>query len=169
MRRYFCPDFYVQTYRDVTVDFLLSHNIHYLLLDIDNTFAPYEQAEPDEEILAWFGDIRAAGIFAAFVSNNGAERVELFNAKIGLPIYPKGKKPLRIHTKRAMEKLGAIPEETAVIGDQIFTDVWAGKLLGVRTILLPPIKDKRDVFTRFKRLLERPVLRYYKKREERNS
>jgi predicted HAD superfamily phosphohydrolase YqeG len=55
------------------------------------------------------------------------------------------------------------------MGDQIFTDVWAGKRLGVRTILLPPIKDKRDIFTRFKRLLEKPILKYYRKRKEKSK
>ena len=164
MRRYFCPDFYIDTYRDATVSFLREAGIHSLLLDIDNTFAPYEQAEPDEEILAWFKAVEEAGIRAAFVSNNRRERVERFNAKIGIPIYPKGKKPLRRYTRVAMEELGAKPDETAMMGDQIFTDVWAGKLLGIRTILLPPIKDKRDIFTRFKRVLEKPILKYYRKK-----
>lgn len=164
MRRYFCPDFYIDTYRDATVSFLKEAGIRYLLLDIDNTFAPYEQLEPDEEILAWFKAVEEAGIRAAFVSNNGRERVERFNAKIGIPIYPKGKKPLRRYTRVAMEELGAKPDETAMMGDQIFTDVWAGKLLGIRTILLPPIKDKRDIFTRFKRVLEKPILKYYRKK-----
>ena len=47
--------------------------------------------------------------------------------------------------------------------DQIFTDVWAGRNVGIRCIVVPPIKDKTDGFTRFKRLLERPILRYYRK------
>ncbi len=169
MRRYFCPDFYVDTYKDVTVELLQEAGIRYLLLDIDNTFAPYEQPEPDEDILAWFQAIEQAGIRAAFVSNNGRERVELFNEKIGIPVFPKGKKPLRTHTRRAMLAIGAHITHTAVMGDQIFTDVWAGKRLGVRTILLPPIKDKRDIFTRFKRLLEKPILRYYRKRKEKGK
>ena len=47
MCRYFAPDEYVATYRDVTPMFLEKRNIRYLLLDIDNTLAPYEQPEPD--------------------------------------------------------------------------------------------------------------------------
>ena len=30
---------------------------------------------------------------------------------------------------------------------------------------VPPIKDKTDAFTRFKRLLERPIIKKFKKRE----
>ncbi len=169
MGRYFCPDFYIDTYRQATPAMLQQAGIRFLLLDIDNTLAPYEQPEPDEEILAWFQGLWDAGIATAFVSNNGHERVELFNQKIGIPMFPKGKKPLRCGTRLAMEALGAKKEETAMMGDQVFTDVWAGRRIGVRTILLPPIKDKRDLGTRLKRLLEKPILRSYHRRENRKE
>ncbi|MBQ4325033.1 MAG: YqeG family HAD IIIA-type phosphatase [Clostridia bacterium] len=169
MRKYLCPDYYFDTYREITPAFLLEVGIRYLILDIDNTLAPYEQPEPDEQILGWLAALDAVGIRAAFVSNNKAPRVELFNAKIGIPMFPEGKKPLRRGTVRAMEAMSAIPEQTATLGDQIFTDVWAGRRIGARTILVPPIKDKRDPFTRLKRLLERPIMRYYRKRKERVS
>ena len=169
MCRYFAPDEYVATYRDVTPMFLEKRNIRYLLLDIDNTLAPYEQPEPDSENLAWFNAMREAGIKMAFVSNNEHARVSLFNEKIGIPMYPKAKKPLRCFMRAAMAELGAVPGETAIMGDQLFTDTWAGRRVGIRTIALPPIKDKRDLGTRLKRLLERPILRRYQKRKRRDA
>jgi hypothetical protein len=169
MRRYFCPDYCLDTYRDATVSFLTRHGIQYLILDIDNTLAPYEQAEPDADILQWFAALDAAGIRAAFVSNNRHERVARFNRAIGIPMYAKGKKPRRRYMRLAMNRLGAVAEQTAIMGDQVFTDVWAGRRVGIRTILLPPIKDKRDLFTRFKRVLEKPILRYYRKRKGKES
>ena len=105
------------------------------------------------------------GIKAAFVSNNDFDRVSRFNREIGIPMYPKGKKPLKKFMRRAMIELGVGKEETAIMGDQIFTDVWAGRNVGIRCVVVPPIKDKTDPFTRFKRVLERPVMRYYRKRE----
>ncbi len=165
LRKYFCPDFYLSAFDEATVDFLLKKGIKALILDIDNTLAPYEEAEPNERVIAWFESLRAAGIRAVFVSNNRLPRVELFNKTIGIPFYAKGKKPKTTYTRRALADMQAAREETALMGDQIFTDVWAGKRLGVRTILVPPIRDKRDPFTRFKRLLERPVMRYFRRRE----
>ena len=47
------------------------------------------------------------------------------------------------------------------MGDQVFTDVWAARNAGIRAILVPPIKDKTDFFTKFKRWLERPILKRY--------
>ena len=163
LRRFFSPDQYFEKFDDATPAFLLQNGIRALILDIDNTLAPYEEPEPNERVLAWFAALKENGISAAFVSNNNSERVSIFNRKIGIPTYPKGEKPLKKYMRRAIEALGVAPENTAIMGDQIFTDVWAGRNVGIRCIVVPPIKDKTDPFTKFKRLLERPVMRYYRK------
>ena len=169
LRRYFCPDDYIESFRQVTLDFLKSRNIKALLLDIDNTLAPYELPEPSEEILTWFQMLSEAGIKTAFVSNNHGPRVEKFNASLGIPAFPGAKKPLRIGTKRAILTLGVSKDETAIMGDQIFTDVWAGRRIGIRTILVPPIRDKRDPFTKMKRFFERPILKFYAKMKKKEA
>ena len=169
MRFTFVPDFYFETFDKADARFLNENGIKYLVLDIDNTLEPYENELPGEGVLAWFAELAANGIKAAFVSNNGRERVERFNSGLGLPMYYKARKPLSKTVRRAMRDMGATAEETALMGDQIFTDVWAARNSGIRAILVPPIKDKRDPFTRFKRLLERPVLKKYMKNKDRGG
>ena len=39
-----------------------------------------------------------------------------------------------------MTRLGAAPEQTAIVGDQIFTDIWGGNNAKVLTILVKPIQ-----------------------------
>lgn len=163
------PDRHFATYRELTPALLAEDGVRALLLDIDNTLAPYEVAEPDEELRAWFAALAAAGVGVALVSNNHRERVELFNRTLGLPAYPDAHKPLRRTVRRALEDLGVPPAEAAFMGDQLFTDVLAGKNLGMRAYTVPPIRDKRDLFTRFKRLLERPFMRAYYRRERKKS
>ena len=51
-----------------------------------------------------------------------------------------------------------------VLGDQLLTDALAGKRLGLRVLIVPPIKDKTTLFFRFKRLCERPIIRRFKRR-----
>ena len=63
-----------------------------------------------------------------------------------------------------MVDMGTDKSNTILMGDQVFTDVWAAHNTGIRAILVPPIKDKTDVFTKFKRLLEKPILKKYRKR-----
>ena len=60
-----------------------------------------------------------------------------------------------------MRHLGAIRENTVLIGDQVFTDVYAGKRARVLTIMVDPIEAKETPFFGIKRKLERIVLKNY--------
>ena len=163
---FFAPDYYFETYAGASVEFLKNAGIRALVLDIDNTLEPYENADPSDGVRAWFSALSEAGISAAFVSNNGKERVERFNKDLGNIAYYKAKKPFPCKIKRAMREMGVSKSETLFMGDQIFTDVCAARLAGIRVALVPPIKDKTDVLTRFKRLLERPIMKCYFRRNK---
>ena len=164
MRNPLMPDYMFRTFDEVTPEFLSTLGIRAILADIDNTLAPYEQSEPDERIRGWIASLSAAGISIAFVSNNNAERVELFNRTLGVPAYPKSGKPFKKNLRKAMNVLGGTKETTVMLGDQLLTDALAGHNLGVKCIIVPPIRDKKSRFFRFKRWLERPVVKRFKKR-----
>lgn len=161
---FFQPDHTFLCYRDVSVEFLNRAGIEVLLLDIDNTLAPYEQPEPDEHIRAWLASLADAGIRVAFLSNNHADRVTLFNKTLGLPARYDSHKPLARTANKLICELGGNRKSTALMGDQIFTDVLCARMAGVRAMLVPPIKDRTDCGTRFKRFMERGILRRYHKR-----
>ena len=161
----FVPDFIFNTFDEVTVEFLTEKGIKGVILDIDNTLEPYEHPHPGERVKKWLSELRDAGIGAAFVSNNNRERVELFNAELGLPAYYKAKKPFKKNLLKAMSDMSSSKENTVLMGDQVFTDVWAARNAGIRAVLVPPINDKKDIFTKFKRLLEKPVLKKYRKKQ----
>ena len=163
MKNYLTPDYMFGTFAEVTPEFLQSIGVRALLIDIDNTLAPYEEPDPNERVLAWFAELEKNGIKAALVSNNHAPRVERFNKPLGLIAYPDSGKPFRGTLERAMKELGVNHAETAILGDQILTDCFAGKHIGLRAIIVPPIKDKTNLFFRFKRLLERPFIRKFAK------
>ena len=160
------PNYMFRTFDEVTPEFLESIGISALLIDIDNTLAPYEQDEPDERIVAWFDSLRAHGIKASLISNNHPPRVELFNKTLGLPAYPDSGKPGSRALLAAMEEMGSTRENTAGLGDQLLTDTLAAHRLDLISIIVPPIKDKTTPFFRFKRWLERPYIRKYKKQHE---
>jgi HAD superfamily phosphatase (TIGR01668 family) len=167
MRKYLMPDRILPTYRDVTPQLCRELGIRAILSDIDNTLAPYEQAKSDEQIRTWLWELNEAGISIALISNNHADRVELFNSDLGLIAYPDAGKPFGKCLRRAMTALGSDPSNTAMLGDQLLTDALAGHLQHLKVLIVPPIRDKRTAFVRFKRMLERPVIRrYYKKHGE---
>ena len=160
----FVPEYKFLTFDCATAEFLTSIGAKGIILDIDNTLEPYEHPLPGDHVIRWLESLKAAGIKAAIVSNNGRERVELFNSVLSLPAYYKAKKPFKKNLKKAMQDMGTSVSDTVLMGDQVFTDVWAAHNAGLAAILVPPINDKRDVFTRFKRWLERPIIRKYEKR-----
>jgi HAD superfamily phosphatase (TIGR01668 family) len=158
------PDYMFDTYDRVTPEFLSSIGIKALLIDIDNTLAPYEQDEPDEKIIKWFASLSAAGIKAALISNNHPPRVELFNRSLGLPAYADSGKPGRRTLLLAMKEMGVTPEVTAGLGDQLLTDTLAVHNLDMISIIVPPIKDKTTPFFKFKRWIEKPYIKKYKRK-----
>lgn len=162
------PDYMFETFEEITPDFLLAHGITALLIDIDNTLAPYEQDEPDDRIRNWFAALSANGISASLISNNHPPRVELFNKTLGLPAYADSGKPSGRSLIAAMKDMGSSPENTAGLGDQLLTDTLAAHRLDIPSIIVPPIKDKTTLFFKFKRLLERPFIKRYKKLHKEN-
>ncbi len=162
----FVPDYRFNKFNEVTADFLVSLGVKGVILDIDNTLEPYENALPGEHVLEWLNSLYSAGIKTAIVSNNDKARVALFNKDIEMPAYYKGKKPFKKYLIRAMIDMGTNETNTVLMGDQVFTDIWAAHNAGIRGILVPPIKDKTDPFTKFKRILEKPFLRSYNKKHK---
>ncbi len=149
---------------DITPEYLSERGVRFLFSDIDNTLAPYEVPEPDERIRAWLDSLKDAGIQVILVSNNHADRIELFNRTLGLPAFPDAKKPSKKVLGMVMADMGATPENSAFLGDQIFTDVLSARNLGIEiALLVPPIKDKLTLFFRFKRALEKPIIKHYYK------
>jgi len=162
--RYFMPDLYLDDIYGISPAFLREKGIRAVLLDIDNTLVTYDDPKPTPSVLKWLADLRENGIEAAFISNNHEDRVTLFNEDLQLFATWDSKKPSGKCYLAAMKHLGVEKNEVAVIGDQVFTDVWSAKRLGLYAILVKPIKDKTSLFFRSKRALEKPILRRYRKR-----
>ena len=162
----FVPEYYFERFDQVSAEFLISIGVKGIVLDVDNTLEPYENAMPGEHVVAWLNSLRNNGISAVIVSNNNSERIDLFNSALGLKAYTKAKKPFKKNVLNAMHDMGSTRENTILMGDQIFTDVWAAHNAKIKAVLVPPIKDKTDILTRFKRFLEKPVMRKFRRKHQ---
>lgn len=161
----FLPDGIFENIYKLTPHFLTENGIKALILDIDNTLVTYDDPVPTEPVMKWLDSLHAAGIKTAFVSNNHSERVNTFCRDLGCYFHADAKKPSRRFMLEAMDFMGTGLSDTAAVGDQLFTDVWAATRCGMRSFLVPPIKDKRTPFFRFKRILEKPFIKLYYKRQ----
>ena len=157
------PDRVFGSVFEITPEILKTYGIRAVICDIDNTLVTYDDPVPTKEVLDWFGSLTNAGVSIAFVSNNNKQRVEEFNRKLGYFASAKSGKPKTREIKNAMKYMGSDSSNTALIGDQLLTDASAGKSAGLPTFIVPPIKDKKTLFFRFKRLLEKPYMKKYYK------
>ena len=163
------PDYMFSGISEITPEFLKSIGIKAILCDIDNTLVTYDDPTPTEEALAFINSMTEAGIKIAFVSNNDESRVSTFNSELGFVAFPNARKPIPSNAKKAMDALGVTKSETAMLGDQIFTDVWTGRACGIKTLLVPPIKDKTNLFFKSKRVLEKPFIALYRSYEKKKG
>lgn len=160
------PEYRLSKFEDATVEFLLSIGIKGIILDIDNTLEPYEHANPGDNVFHWLELLSDAGIKTAIVSNNNRRRVTLFNKDIGMPAYANAAKPFKRNIVKAMRDMGTDTTNTIMMGDQIYTDVWGAHNAGIPAILVAPINDKNNLFTKIKRFLEKPVLERYEREND---
>lgn len=156
------PDVKLDKITDITYEMLKKRGIGALILDVDNTMSTHHGMKLCDGLLEWISDMRLHGIKLLILSNSTKKRVEPFAKKIGLDYISLGLKPLFTGYVRSLKRLNAKRKYTAIVGDQIFTDVLGGNLCGITTILLTPIKPETSLRFRFKRKLERIVFKLYK-------
>lgn len=163
LEHYLMPDRLFGHFYEVTPEMLAELGIRHIFSDIDNTLVTYDDAVPTEEVVAWCRRMEQAGIAVAFVSNNDEDRVARFSQPLGIPFRAKAGKPLTKKLRQIMAECGASGADSLFLGDQLLTDCMAGKLAGMRVFIVPPIKDRTGWFFRFKRWLEKPYLRKYRR------
>ncbi|AWR85944.1 YqeG family HAD IIIA-type phosphatase [Meiothermus taiwanensis] len=144
---------------EVTPAWLQERGLRAVLLDLDNTLVPYRTyGEVPEALQAWLQTQKQAGIPVMLVSNATSRRVRYWCEKLGIPGFGLAGKPW-FGFREALRRLGLRPEEVAVVGDQLFTDVLGGNLVGMYTVLVPPLAQQELGYTRLVRRLERWILR----------
>lgn len=165
------PDRIYDSVRAIPSVFFEEEGIRLIIFDIDNTLVPYDVPVPDKDLRELLLSFEKRGIKVSFVSNNSPERVEGFNESLGFFTVPDAHKPLKKSLSPIFLHFRDIKrEETVLIGDQLLTDVLAARLNGVKAVAVKPIKDKENLFFRFKRMLEKPFIRsFYKRLEKENG
>lgn len=135
------PDEVYASIYDIDGAVLARRGITLLLADLDNTLVPYGVPLPDEKLKGWRDELAAHGVTLFILSNNRHEsRPRTFAQALDVPYIGHAGKPKTASFVKAMEQMGVAPEQTAIVGDQIFTDVLGGNRAGVATILVKPIR-----------------------------
>ena len=120
---------------------LARRGVKLVLADLDNTLVPYKATEPPPELVAWKQALEAEGIILYLLSNSRKPgRAQAFAQKLDIPFQGHSGKPRKAGYLRAMERMGCTPEQTVMVGDQIFTDTLGANNAGVTPLLVQPIR-----------------------------
>lgn len=162
----FFPDEYLGSTYNIPFEKLYEQGYRGVIFDIDNTLVPHG-APADERAKRLFQRLREIGFESCLLSNNQKKRVEMFNQEIQTHYIYNALKPARKNYLHAMEIMGTDQANTLFVGDQLFTDVWGAKRVGIHNILVHPINPKEEIQIVLKRYLEKIVLHFYKKSKKR--
>jgi HAD superfamily phosphatase (TIGR01668 family) len=161
MWKRFYPDERAKSVRDIDYEAFLRRGVRGIIFDIDNTLVP-QDAPATEETEEFFRMIHALGFRTCVISNNTEERVKPFAERAGSEYVFHARKPLKRSYRKAMAFLGTDPQTTLFVGDQILTDMFGARRLGIPCVLVEPISLKSDIATvRFKRKIEKWILKEY--------
>ncbi|MDR2116286.1 MAG: YqeG family HAD IIIA-type phosphatase [Planctomycetaceae bacterium] len=156
----FQPNLYVDSVLDLTPECLQKYEIKSLLLDVDCTLKKYRSQKITPEILSWIETMKENKIGLCLLSNGRCERIRCFAEQVQLPFVAPALKPLPFGCHTAIKTMNFNKKSTAIVGDQVFSDLLAGKFAGLFTILVTPLQPEEEPwFARIKRPLEQIVLR----------
>ncbi|NLW08717.1 MAG: YqeG family HAD IIIA-type phosphatase [Firmicutes bacterium] len=154
----------INTPCELTPGFFLRRGLRGLIIDLDNTLVPWGEDKIGCRMRDWVQEIKDAGIKVCILSNALEHRVRAVGESLGVPWVSRAVKPRKSPFRQALKILGTAPRETAVIGDQIFTDIWGGNRMGLYTIWTTPLSTKELFSTKAVRRLERLVVKKFREK-----
>lgn len=164
----FYPDYEAESAYEIDYRGLYQMGCRGIIFDIDNTLVPHG-APADQRAVALFVSLRGMGYTTLLLSNNREPRVKSFAGQVGSRYLFKAGKPGKEGYLKAMEQMGTDVSNTLFVGDQLFTDVWGARRVGIVSYLTRPIHPKEEIQIVLKRKLERIVLYFYHKKKSRGG
>jgi HAD superfamily phosphatase (TIGR01668 family) len=154
--RYLTPDAIVDRVEDISTEMLAGWGVRGVVLDLDNTIVPWNTSDVSPAVRDWVRRLAVARIGVCVLTNNYTRRASSVAELLGIPIIKAAFKPSPVAFRSALRRMSIDAEEGAVVGDQLYTDVLGGKLVGMRAVLVSPLSTREFFTTKFVRWLERP-------------
>lgn len=156
------PDYCVKNVWNLDENFYKSNGVEAVVFDIDNTLVAHTEMQPPKDVLKYFEFLKTIGIKYSIVSNNSMERVTSFCKDLGIPYYYKALKPRKKYLKKVLHDLGCDATRSALVGDQLFTDILGGNRMGMTSVLVTAVGEDETGFVSFKRKFEKKILKKHK-------
>ena len=142
------PQYAFRLFTDISPGFLSNLGVRFLMLDLDNTVARYSERIPSIVARQWADDMSNNNITLFFISNNRRkDRVRAYADALGIGFIKEAQKPSPTGILKAIAASGFSVEESAFMGDQIFTDTLAANRAGVISIIVRPLSLRNPLLS----------------------
>jgi HAD superfamily phosphatase (TIGR01668 family) len=158
LRTWLSPSQQARSVLDIDLESLRQEGVKGLLLDLDDTLVPADASEPSDEIVAWIARAQEDFHLHLVSNNRSRSRVQDLARTFACPGVHLARKPFDRGFRRALDEMGLVPDQVAVVGDQLFTDVLGGRWLGASTIWVRPLSEERLWYRRWIRFIEDWIL-----------
>lgn len=153
----FRPKYTIDTIYHLKTEKLQAMGIKAVFSDLDNTLLAWNKFETAKEMDKLNQRLQKARIKLVVISNNNAERVGKVLNPYHIAFVAKSKKPLPFAISKEREELGLNKKQVMMVGDQLITDMQAGNLAGVQTVLVKPLVETDKWNTRINRFFEKII------------
>lgn len=152
--RNFYPDYYCKSIFDIPHEFYSKNNIKYIFSDLDNTLDGYDILYPTKRVFEFVDQIKKLGINLIILSNNHEERVKNYSEPLNVKYMFHTGKPFAKKILKYIKENNINKNEVIMVGDQLMTDVQAGKNAKIKVILTDKIVPQDQPVTRFNRIFD---------------
>lgn len=164
MFKRFIPFAHATSIYEIDVAFFKKQGIKVLFMDLDNTLDSYKVKEPKERTIELVRQLKENGVTPVIISNNKPHRVCGYADELGVEFLASARKPFSKKIKAEIARRGLTPEQVMLVGDQLMTDVLAGKGAGIKVVLTEKVVKEDQWTTHINRLMDRPIRRYHRKK-----
>lgn len=163
MFKRFIPFAHANSVFEIVNCFYEKQGVTTLFIDLDNTLDSYKSKFPSERAKELVKRLREGNITPIIISNNRGKRVSRYANELNVDFVNSAGKPFPFRIKKEIKNRGLNKENVMLVGDQIITDVLAGRNAGIRVVLTEKIVKEDQPTTHFNRLFDRPIRKYHRK------
>lgn len=157
----FYPTYIYEKVEDIPYELIEKEKIELIMLDMDNTLIDNNK-KYKKALKEWIKNMKEHNIKLCILSNSPfGDKVKQIARELNMPYEFNATKPLLKGFKKVIEQNNIPKDRILMIGDQIFTDIFGGNRVGIKTILVTPINKSESILSKVKRPLEKLILKKY--------
>ncbi|MCQ2802113.1 MAG: YqeG family HAD IIIA-type phosphatase [Bacilli bacterium] len=164
MFKKFVPYAHAKSVYEVDPSFFKKAGVKTLFIDLDNTLDSYKSYHPKQKSFDFIKSIIDEGITPVVISNNRGKRVSSFANDLKIDYVAKARKPFAGKINQEILKRGLQKNDVMLVGDQLITDVLAGRHAHIRVLLTEKIVKEDQWTTHINRLMDRPIRHFLKRK-----